>query len=335
MNGTPAVQSIPQNRLGESRQKESIIGIYVAIAISSLIVFVRIYARAILIRQFGWDDVVITFAMILSWALLPLLVLVILNGGGRHLMAVLSDDPAGLDKMTLWVILSTSIYVVNIVVCRISGILFYARLNSMPRFVLYLRFTFIFVIAAFVVQVVVTTIRCVPLSAMWQEEHGKRCYGVVTMTYNTVLTVTADILILLLPTNVIFSMKATLERKVVLGIILSFGLLASIGRIVVVFKAVDHLDDITWYISVVMIWTSAEVSTAIVALSLPALKGMCGSLQARSFEIEQSDSQHDNNFPLGPVGSQTRHEAPTGSDSHCKGVSSLSRENTSQERLWP
>ena len=64
MHGTPAVQSIPQNRLSESRQKESIIGVSVAIAISSLIVFLRIYARAILIRQFGWDDVVITFAMV-------------------------------------------------------------------------------------------------------------------------------------------------------------------------------------------------------------------------------------------------------------------------------
>lgn len=66
MGDGPRVQPIPPSRLGENRQKETIIGMCVATSIASLIVFVRIFARAVIIRQFGWDDFVITIAMVSS-----------------------------------------------------------------------------------------------------------------------------------------------------------------------------------------------------------------------------------------------------------------------------
>lgn len=140
---------------------------------------------------------------------------------------MLSDDPASLEKVTLWMALCMALYVLSLVVCRISGLLFYARLNTMPRFVFYLRLTFIYVVAAFIIQVVVTIARCFPVSpALWEDaERGEKCFGVVTVSFNTVLTLTADLLILFLPTNIILSMKATWERKTVLTIILSFGVL--------------------------------------------------------------------------------------------------------------
>jgi hypothetical protein len=37
--------------------------------------------------------------------------------------------------------------------------------------------------------------------------------------------------------------------------------------------------DATWYFSVVMVWSDTEVSTAIIALSLPALKGLFGGIR--------------------------------------------------------
>lgn len=35
--------------------------------------------------------------------------------------------------------------------------------------------------------------------------------------------------------------------------------------------SVEHEDDATWYFSPVIAWTCAEISAAIIALSLPAL----------------------------------------------------------------
>ncbi|KAH8434392.1 uncharacterized protein LDX57_012040 [Aspergillus melleus] len=141
-------------------------------------------------------------------------------------MAVLKDDPAALDKLTLWMGIISTVYIITLVMCRISGILFYARLNSMPRFALYLRLTFLFVVVAFLVQVVVTIIRCVPIADIWKKKaNGERCFGVATISYNSALTLCADLLILILPTNIILTVKATLSRKIVLGIILCFGIL--------------------------------------------------------------------------------------------------------------
>ncbi|KAI9041850.1 uncharacterized protein KD926_006395 [Aspergillus affinis] len=335
MGESRPIQKIPSERLGENRQQGAIIGICIAILISSFIVFVRIYARAMVIRQFGWDDLVIVFAMIFSWALVPPLVMVVLSGGGRHLIAVVNDDPAALDKLTLWMGISSTIYIINLVVCRISGILFYARLNSMPRFVLYLRLTCLFVVAAFLVQVVVTIIRCLPIADIWKKkENSERCFGAATISYNSALTLSADLLVLILPTNIILSLKATLSRKILLGIILSFGMLTSAGRIVAVFRTIDHPDDITWYLPDVVIWTAAEISTAIIALSLPALKGLCGfMLKPRVLEIDQTDS-HQYDIPLGRAGDITRQEIPIVSHSYRKEGSSRGGRSTSQEQLW-
>lgn len=38
--------------------------------------------------------------------------------------------------------------------------------------------------------------------------------------------------------------------------------------------AIRHPQDATWYFSVVMVWSCTEISTAIIALSLPALRSL-------------------------------------------------------------
>ena len=64
MDESRLIQTIPPERLGENRQGKTVIGMCIGISISSLVVFVRIYARAVVIPQFGWDDLVIVFAMV-------------------------------------------------------------------------------------------------------------------------------------------------------------------------------------------------------------------------------------------------------------------------------
>lgn len=41
-------------------------------------------------------------------------------------------------------------------------------------------------------------------------------------------------------------------------------------------NALHHPTDITWYVSAVVAWSQAEISAMIIALLLPALRGLFG-----------------------------------------------------------
>lgn len=52
--------------LTEDRRQPAIIGMSVVTALSFLTVLVRLYARGYLIRELGWDDILIVLAQVTS-----------------------------------------------------------------------------------------------------------------------------------------------------------------------------------------------------------------------------------------------------------------------------
>lgn len=52
--------------LAEDRRQPAIIGMSVVTALSFLTVLVRLYARGYLIRELGWDDILIVLAQVTS-----------------------------------------------------------------------------------------------------------------------------------------------------------------------------------------------------------------------------------------------------------------------------
>ncbi|KAJ5952620.1 uncharacterized protein N7479_011033 [Penicillium vulpinum] len=261
--------------LAEDRRQPAIIGMAVVTTLSLVVVLVRLYARGYLIRELGWDDLTIVIAQIVSWIVLGLSVVVFHYGSGQHL-AALMKNPETLVHMYKWLVGAQLVYMFNLWLCRISGITFYARLNQMPRFILYLRMSFAFVTVVFVAQTLIVALQCVPLAALWGGEEGK-CMGSVTVFISTsVLTIVCDLLVLLLPMHIVFSLQAKLARKLALALVLCVGVLTSILRMISMIVALQHPDDATWYFSVVMAWSTAEISAAIIALSLPALRALFG-----------------------------------------------------------
>lgn len=65
--------------------------------------------------------------------------------------------------------------------------------------------------------------------------------------------------------------------------------------------ALDHPLDVTWYFSVVMAWSTSEISAIIIALSLPALRGLFGILRMKNRSTDQSESNGTGSIGLAPV----------------------------------
>ncbi|OQE44232.1 hypothetical protein PENCOP_c002G07565 [Penicillium coprophilum] len=322
--------------LAEDRRQPAIIGMVVVTALSLLVVIVRLYARGYLIHELGWDDLTIVIAQLVSWIVLGLSIMVIHYGSGQHL-AALMNNPETLVHMYKWLVGAQLVYTFNLWLCRVSGIAFYARLNQMPRFILYLRISFAFVTVVYVAQTLIVALQCIPLAVLWGGAEGK-CMGSVTVFISTSgLTIACDLLVLLLPLNIIFSLQATLVRKLALALVLCVGVFAvvtSILRMVSMIVAIQHPKDPTWYFSVVMVWSTTEISAAIIALSLPALRALFGVLSRNRSTMNHSDSDETRTIGLQSTSRSAKQLISDERHIHQATFDLDWETNRSQETLW-
>lgn len=93
--------------------------------------------------------------------------------------------------------------------------------------------------------------------------------------------------------------------------------------------------DATWYFSVVMTWSDVEVSTAIIALSLPAMKGLFGLVARRRKESTNNPSGSQESHRMKYLRSKTSQQLYDGDSTEPNDVCVGTRENTSEEALCP
>ncbi|KAJ5782636.1 hypothetical protein N7457_004410 [Penicillium paradoxum] len=325
----------PAAFLAEDRRQPAIIGMVTVTVLSFIVVCVRLYARGYLIHELGRDDVAIVLAQLVSWIVLGLSSMVIQYGSGRHL-AALMKTPDTLVHMYKWLVGAQLVYMFNLWLCRISGLAFYARLNNMPRFTLYLGISFVFVTAVYVAQTLIIALQCVPLAALWGGAEGK-CIGSEAVFISTSgLTIACDLLILLLPMRIIFSLQAKLAIRIALAVVLCMGILTSILRMVSMIVALQNPEDATWYFSVVMAWSCTEISTAIIALSIPALRTLFGILEQNRSTKDQDDSNDTVSIGLRSIPWPAKRRVFEGSHVYAtKTTAEVDPErNPSQEALW-
>ncbi|KAL4949780.1 hypothetical protein BDW69DRAFT_197797 [Aspergillus filifer] len=244
------------------------VGIVVVTALSFIVVVIRLYARKFLVRELGWDNYFIVMAQLTSWATMSLCLMILRNGAGKHLLSL---SPDSLVRMYKWLVTTQIVNMFNLWLCRVSGLAIYARINPMSRFILRLLLDY-------------NVFRSRRFGARW----GGWCMGPgATFVSTGALTIVCDSLVLLLPVNIVFSLQATVARKVTLLGALCFGVFAIVSnhytttilRLVSMIISVQNATDATWFFSPVIAWTCAEISAAIIALSLPALRAIFGFLK--------------------------------------------------------
>ncbi|KAJ5363528.1 uncharacterized protein N7496_009241 [Penicillium cataractarum] len=328
-------QQYSEAYLAQSRGKSAEIGMYVVTALSTLVVLVRLYARGFLIRDPGWDDYIIVASQLFAWADMVLSLMTVRYGAGEHLMALVSN-PAKMVKMYKWLVAAQMVYFATLWLCRVSGLAFFARLNPMPRFKLYIRLAFAFVTAVWISQVLIIGLQCIPLQALWDSSIKGTCMGSTQVFLATsVMTIICDSLILVLPIKIVWKLQVSLGRKITLLLIFCFGIFAivtSILRMVAMVVALDHPSDITWYFSVVMAWSTSEIAAMIIALSLPALRGLFGFFQQKR-STNQSNSRGTGSIGLTSV-QQSKRRVYSGPNDHQNTTGVDTQRSSSQEALW-
>ncbi|OOF99322.1 hypothetical protein ASPCADRAFT_160022 [Aspergillus carbonarius ITEM 5010] len=333
--GSGSTLQLTPEFLAQDRRPQARIGIGIVTALSGIIVLIRVYARWFMIRSFGWDDGLICIAMLTNIAVMALSLQVLRYGAGLHIWAL---DVAQTPLLYKWLVAAQLVYMIALWVCRLSGLAFYHRLNPMPQFQLYLQVSVAFVTAVMIAQVLIIALQCIPLAALWGGAEGK-CLGSKTVFISTAaMTIICDSLILLLPVQIVFSIKANATRKAALSVVLCFGVFAvmtSVCRIISMIPAINETDA-TWYFSVVMVWSDTEVSTAIIALSLPALKGLVGAVagSTRKGTSREQSGSNGRDLHLGDVHLERAQDMFPGPDHYPNDARASIGDNASQDPIW-
>ncbi|EKG13089.1 hypothetical protein MPH_09765 [Macrophomina phaseolina MS6] len=257
----------------------SITGVFCALA--AVVVMLRIYVRAVMLKFVGPDDWVMFLAMALSIVTLVCFVQETEHGLGKHAV-VMVTDVHHYTEFSKWLYAHSVIVMVAVSSVKISIALFLMRLAQRTRNVKFLWGMIAFLIA-FTLSCMGTLIfQCTPVAAAWDfslrpPTGSAKCFAMDTFRnigmFNSIVNILTDFLFASLPVPLIWKLKVNMRTKLTLIITLSLGYFASAAAIVKCVLQWNVLSDPDWTVhDSFNVWNYIELCIGIIAGSLPALK---------------------------------------------------------------
>ncbi|KAL2162981.1 hypothetical protein VTH06DRAFT_6817 [Thermothelomyces fergusii] len=284
----------------DTRVVEIIAILSVTSILSTLVVVLRCYSRAVILRSFGLDDAIMVPAQILTLASAVAIGLETKYGLGRH-RAVISDE----DVVSYMKSFFASIVVYNIAVCltKISILLQYNRIfsNTMLRKVIMAGLIFLScwgVTLCFLLPMV-----CMPVAKFWRPEMDGFCLDSGTIWYVMAgVNVVTDFSLFTMPIPVISSLQLPKKQKGFLMIVFTLGIFpcaVSIYRITTL-SAAARSTDITWDNVNAATFSFLELTVGVITICLPTLRPVLVHAMPRIFgSLLRSAGRTD---PTGPTG---------------------------------
>jgi len=219
--------------LNESRDAPAIAGIIFVTIFATLVVALRLFSRAFLLRRFGLDDCLTVASWVSFIPFVGLCIKLIMMGSGRHfeyIQYVL--DLETVKETQILDFAAHLIYTTSLLLCRLSGLAFYHRLSSRnPRFVLAIKIVFAVMIIGYIPQIFLIIFHCIPVTGLWPydfephyEEYDCLPWGVV-YSVNSVVSLLCDLFLFGVPVFMIRMLNISRKKKIQLGAILLPGIL--------------------------------------------------------------------------------------------------------------
>ncbi|KAL8296104.1 hypothetical protein RB600_001546 [Gaeumannomyces tritici] len=216
-------------------------------AIALILIALRIYSRAFLVRKVFWEDYTIVAAMASSISVSVLIVIAFSNGNGRHFETVSAAEFARLRKITPGIYIG---YTATHVLAKLSIVFQYIRISVMD-----LEKRFCYALSAilscgFFAFFIVFLVTCIPFHAIWTPNvPGAVCINpTASMTANQIYLIVMDFTILIGPFFILRHLTIPWPQRILLGLVMSLGAIASIVsvlRLQVIYRSTTSTDK-TW-----------------------------------------------------------------------------------------
>lgn len=285
--GPPPLPNWPNEDTGPA-----ILGATLGITSLALItLFTRLYVRVSIIRNVGWDDYVMIFAMCLCIAGQGLIIPEVQYGAGRHLNHIKPEHISLGLKLNF---ITQPLYLWGICFVKQSIGFFLLRIASTPFYrrtiISIMVFMLLYTFACFMTIV----LQCEDLNMMWDFTiFPRKCWGIPTLqglSYtNVALNIVTDILFaVVIPIPMLWHVQMNRRQKTSIVAILSLGVFATAAAAVKIGYLPNYgkTGDLLWDSRNITIWTVVECNVGIIAGNLPCLKPLfrrvLGSTYGRS-----------------------------------------------------
>ncbi|KAF2829408.1 hypothetical protein CC86DRAFT_404049 [Ophiobolus disseminans] len=259
----------------QTRARELLGASWTLFAISACLVIARMYTRAVIQRNVGWDDwtIVLTLAFILAFTVL--FTIYSAHGGSRHTYYL---TPYEMQLAIKYNYIANVLIVIPLCTGKVSVALLIQRLlppgANYQRWFLYFVSGSLSIVITFVVVVILC--QCRPVESLWDPNIEGPCWDSnVVGNWNLFAGsyfAFMDFALALFPILLIRQLQMSIWRKLALSCLLGLGVFAGVCAIVKstylpTLKSIDF----TWDTTTFLIWNATETNVIIIAACIPTL----------------------------------------------------------------
>ncbi|KAJ5507773.1 hypothetical protein N7527_009916 [Penicillium freii] len=271
------------------------------VVLSTIVVAIRVAAR-VAKSTLGWDDYVICLSIVLAYSMLGEAIFWARDGGlGKHMSELSIAEKSFFANEISYTLLVPTI--------KISILLLYRRIFSVPKFQLASLLTGGLVLSWCLSVSITVLLQCRPIALNWNKQLSGTCINSKQFFFgNAISNLIIDAVILALPIPMVLQLQLRLSQKLsILGIFLLGGLyvyipptpteykltessvcVASIMRVVTL--NIFESGDVSYSIMEAATWTFVEPCVGIICACLPTIRPVLRSLCC-SFSWSTKDSK--------------------------------------------
>ncbi|KXJ87123.1 integral membrane protein [Microdochium bolleyi] len=254
----------------ETGAQRRVFGFALAFAIlSTIFVSLRILTNRLAHRALDASDYCIVAACIFVVGFEACSITAVLNCGvGLHMLDIVSTHgPAPIAEFAQLLVALQNLWVLSLSFCKISMLLLYTRIFSVPALVLTARLTAGFIVAWATATVLATFLICQPFAYNWDKTVPDGHCGdqVLLLQVTGALNIFTDLMVVLLPLPLLCRLEINLCQRLVLLAEFSLGLLTCVVSAVRLYTLISmDYRDITYTIPKVNILSGLEPAVAII-----------------------------------------------------------------------
>ncbi|KAI9830791.1 MAG: hypothetical protein M1826_004425 [Phylliscum demangeonii] len=243
-----------------------------ALAFSTLFVFMRMYTKLYITRSPGWDDYVALFAWVFAVAYSSVSLAQLPFGLGLHSWNIPRDKYIRLSQLSnvLQVMYPALTFVVKLSILMLYYRIF-APSRGTKRFITLIMTV---LLGFYTANMFVKIFLCSPRQRIWDKSVPGHCANLAQLYLATaIVNVVSDFYILVLPLPSIWHLQIPLRRRLGLISVFSAGLFACVSSILRLYATVKspNSPDQLWSVVPIQLWTLAEINVGLICACLPAL----------------------------------------------------------------
>ncbi|KAF5551672.1 integral membrane protein [Fusarium mexicanum] len=292
----------------ESRGAVAIAVMATLSSISLIVVSLRVYARAIMLRNFGVDDACAILACLLTIADATIIATNVRNGLGSHISTLSGEQISNFLRIFYF---STVVYNLALAVIKTIFLLQYYRAIPVRQYKKTYIASVVLVTCWSLSQIFLNMFMCTPIPSFWDVTIKGTCILNKSSFYvGAAGNILTDILIMVLPIPVLRSLKLGRRQKWILISVFCLGIFTCFISLVRI-KFLNIGTDITWHNVESASWSVSELCCGIICACVPTLRPLLSGHDRGSSHNQSSYARHENsrtNVTARQTGTSRSHE---------------------------